>query len=57
MNPVSLNFCILHLIFVNGPQALYVNAGCLKCILGINLPPTNKHLLTILLILYLVLTC
>ena len=29
-----LNFCILSLFFVNGPQALYVNPDCLKCISG-----------------------
>ena len=27
---------------VNGPQALYVNPGCFKCISGINLSPPNK---------------
>ena len=31
---VSLIFCILCLVFVNGPQALHANQGCLKCIWG-----------------------
>ena len=29
---------------MNGPQALYLNLGCLKCISGINLSPANKNL-------------
>ena len=45
-SPVSLNFCILSLFYVNGPKALYVNPGCVKCISGINLSPVNKNLLT-----------
>ena len=53
---VSLSFWILSFFFVNGPQALYVNQGCLKCISGINLSPVYKNLLTISFILYLVLT-
>ena len=44
-SPVSLKFCILSLIFVNGPQALYINPGCLKWISGINISPVNKKLL------------
>ena len=40
-SPVSLNF-ILSFFLVNGPQALYVNVGCLKCICGIHLSPANK---------------
>ena len=36
----------------NDSQALYVNAGGLKCIAGINLCPANKNLFTILFILY-----
>ena len=44
-------------VFVNGPQALYVNPGCLKFIWGINVSLGNKNLLTISFILYLVLTC
>ena len=43
--------------FVNGPQALYVNLGCLKFISGINLFHANKNLFTISFILNLVLTC
>ena len=44
--------CILSWFFVNGPQALYINPGCLKCTTGINLSPANKNLLTISVILY-----
>ena len=40
-------------ILVNGPQALYVNPGCLKCISGVNLSLANKNLFTISFILYL----
>ena len=54
---VSLNFWILFLLFVNCPQVLHVNLGCLKCISGINLSPPNKKLFPISFILYLVLTC
>ena len=50
-------FFIRSLFFLNGPQALYANLGCLKCISGINLSPTNKKLQTISFILYLLLTC
>ena len=47
-SPVSLNFCIISFFFfVNGPQALYINPGYLKCISGINLSPTNKNLFTL----------
>ena len=53
----SLNFCILSLLFVNGPQALYVNPYSLKCISGINISPVNKTLFTISFVLYPVLTC
>ena len=56
-SPVSLKFFIRSLFLVNGPQALHVYPGCLKCISGINLPPANKNLLTISFILYLILTC
>ena len=52
VNLVSLNFCILSLYLVNGPQVLYVNPGCLKSIPGINLFSTNESLFTISLILY-----
>ena len=31
-------------VFVNDPQALYVNLGCLKCISGINLSLDNKKI-------------
>ena len=34
--PVSLNFCILPLFLVYGPQALYVNPGYFKWTSGIN---------------------
>ena len=51
-SPVSLNFWILSLFFVNGQQALYVNLGCLKYISGINLSPANKNLINILFNLY-----
>ena len=37
--PVSLDFLLLFLFLVNGPQALYVNPGCLKCIYGKLLHP------------------
>ena len=57
-SPVSLNFWILSLFFVNDLQALHVNLGCrLKCISGINLSHANKNLLTLSFILHLVLTC
>ena len=42
------------MFFVNDLQALYVNPGCLKSILGINLSPANESLFTISFILYLV---
>ena len=35
------------MFFVNGPQALYVNPGCLKCISCLNLSPANKNLCAI----------
>ena len=35
-------FFILSFILVNRLQALHVNAGCFKCISGINLPPASK---------------
>ena len=50
-SPVSLNFCILSLFFVNGPKALYVNLCRLRCISDIILSPANKNLLTISVIL------
>ena len=37
---------------MNGPQALYVNPGCLKYISGINLSLNNKSLFTIAFMLY-----
>ena len=40
-------FFIRSLFLVNGPQALYVNPGYLKCISGINLSPANKNVFTI----------
>ena len=48
------NFCILVIFFlcVNNPQALSVNAGCLKCISNMNLSLANKNLLIILFTLY-----
>ena len=49
---VSLNYWILSLFFVNGPQTLDVNLSCLKCISDISLLPANKNLLTISFILY-----
>ena len=36
----------MSLFSVNGPKALYVNPGCVKCISGINLSPANKSLFT-----------
>ena len=45
-------FVLSLLNLVNGPQALYLKLGCLKCIFGINLAPVNKSLFIILLILY-----
>ena len=56
-SPVSLNFYILSLFFVNGPQALYINPVCLKCSSGMDLSSVNKELFTISFILYLVKTC
>ena len=56
-SPDSLNFYILSLLLLNGPQAFYVNPGYLKCIFGINVSPANKKLLIISFIWYLVLTC
>ena len=41
-SPVYLNFCILCLFLVDGPQALYVNPGWLKRISDMNLFPANK---------------
>ena len=43
-SPAYLNFCILSSFFVNGPQALHVSPGYLKCSLGINLSPANNNL-------------
>ena len=45
-SPVSSNFFILSLFFINGPQALYVKSACLKCVLGTNLSHANRNLLT-----------
>ena len=45
VSPVFLNFWVLSLFLVNGPQALYVNPGYLKGISGINLSPASKNLL------------
>ena len=42
--PVIINFPILCLFFLNGPQALEVKPGCFKCISGINLSAANKNL-------------
>ena len=42
--------------FVNGPQELYVNPGCIKCIYGINLSHANENVFTNSFILSLVLT-
>ena len=47
VSPVSLNFWILSLFLVNGPQALKVNAGYFECNSGINVSPANKNVLTI----------
>ena len=51
---ISCFFKFLNSFFVfskwNGPQALYINPGCFKCISGINLSPANKNLLSISLI-------
>ena len=41
---VSLNFCILYLFLVKGPQTLYVNSGCVKCISGMILSPADKNI-------------
>ena len=43
-SPVSLNFCILYLFLVKGPQALYVNSGCVKCISGMILSPADENM-------------
>ena len=53
---VNLKFLDSLFLFLNGPQALYVNPGCLKYISGIKLSPANKILFTLSFILYLVLT-
>ena len=37
-------FCILFLLLLNDSQALDVNPGCLKRILGMNLSPVIKIL-------------
>ena len=37
---------------MNGPQALYVNPGCLQCISGINLSLDNENVFIIALILF-----
>ena len=50
--PVYLNFFILSLFLVNGPEILYANPGCLKCISGMTLSPANKSLFIIAFILY-----
>ena len=34
-------------ILVDDPQALYVNAGCFKCISGMNLYPPNESFLIV----------
>ena len=52
VSSVSLNFYILSLIFVNGPQALCVNTGCIICISGMNVSPANKKLPIITFVLY-----
>ena len=41
-SPVSLNLCILYLLFVNGWSAIYVSPGCPSFFSGINLSPANK---------------
>ena len=46
-SPVSLNFWILSLFFVNGPEVLCVKSGCIKRMLSLNLSPSNKNLSTI----------
>ena len=53
-SPVSLNlnFWILCLLFINGPQALYVNSDCFKCVSGINLSPANNNLLFLFYLFY-----
>ena len=43
--PIFSIFCIFLLLFANGPQAQYLNPGCLRCISGMNLSPANKILL------------
>ena len=48
-SPVSLKFCILSLILVNGTQ---VPTSCLEYISGINESSANKNLFTISFILY-----
>ena len=47
-----MNFSILCLFLVNGPQALYVETGCFKCISDINLFETSKNLFAISFSLY-----
>ena len=37
---------------MNGPQGLYGNPGCFKCIFGINVFYANKSLFTIAFIIY-----
>ena len=38
---------------MNGPEALYVNAGCFRLMSGMNLSFANKNLFTISFIVYL----
>ena len=46
IHSVSLNFYIRSSFFVNGPYALYVNLGCLKCISSIiYIKPRKAYLL------------
>ena len=52
-SPASLNLCIYSLFLANGPQALQIDLGYLKCIEAWNLSPANKNLFIISFILYL----
>ena len=46
------NFFNVFFVFVNVPHGLYVNMGCLECISGMDLSPTNKKLFILLFILF-----
>ena len=52
VSPNYLSFSILSFIFVNGPEALYLNSGCLRCVSGMIVSPVNTNLIIITFIFY-----